>query len=154
MGVDHSYSAGYGIVLEYDDITSDVIEKLQYFPNYSGMTSHQDWLNYIKEQYGDDEEIDQAEAVSDYNGLEDVIEFMCTKYGLQYSTAGSSYSGELCWLLGAITSGGSNDYWFTEVTPDIDKFAGYEEVERKINELKSDLGLDRKLGHYAGMHIY
>ena len=149
MGVDHSFAAGYGIVLTYDDITTDLIKKVGYFPSYTEYKSHFEWAAAMQEDYEDD----LVSAAIDYNGLEDVIEFICRRYGLQYATAGSSYSGELCWLIGAVTSGGYNEYWFEEVTPD-PVFTGYDDVNEKLATLKAELGLDLKVSHYAGMHVY
>ena len=150
MGVDHSFAAGYGVVLTYEDITTDLIKTLEYFPSYSSWKSHEEWATEVLEEYEDG---DLAEAARDYNGNEDVIEFICKKYGLNYATAGSSYSGELCWLVGEVTSGGSNDYWFEEVAPD-PVFTSYDEVNEKLATLKADLGLNLKVSHYAGMHVY
>lgn len=150
MGVDHSFAAGYGIVLVYDDITTDLIKKVGYFPSYSQWTNHDDWAKEMIEEYEDE---DLVEAARDYSGIEDVIEFICRRYGLQYATAGSSYSGELCWLIGAVTSGGYNEYWFEEVTP-APVFTGYDDVNEKLATLKAELGLDLKVSHYAGMHVY
>ena len=151
MGVDHSYSAGYGIVLTYDDITTDTIKTLGYFPSYSQWTNHDDWAKEMIEEYEDE---DLVEAARDYSGIEDVVEFICKKYGLSYATAGSSYSGELCWLIGGGMTGGWNEYWFTEVAPD-PEFTSYDEVNEKLATLKAELGLNgHKVAHYAGMHVY
>lgn len=150
MGVDHSFAAGYGIVLTYDDITTDLIKKVGYLPSYTEYKSHLEWAAAMQEDYEDD----LAEAAIDYNGIEDVIEFICREYGLEYATAGSSYSGELCWLIGAVTSGGYNEYWFKEVEPS-PVFSGYDEVNEKLATLKAELGLNgHKVSHYAGMHVY
>lgn len=149
MGVDHSFAAGYGIVFECDSITNDLIKKVGYFPSYTEYKSHLEWAAAMQEDYEDD----LVSAAHDYNGLEDVIDFICREYGFEYATAGSSYSGELCWLVGGGITVGRNDYWFEEVTPE-PAFSGYAEVDEKLAKLKSDLGLDLKVAHYAGMHVY
>lgn len=140
MGVDYTYSSGYGIVLEREDFTEDLIYNIEYCPVWDSFTSHEEWLASTGDDILDDLDID------------DVIEFLCRKYKLEYSSAGNHYTGEVCWLIGSVHS--DSNYWFDEISIN-NSLGDIHQVKLRLERLKLDLGfgINKKISYYSGMAV-
>lgn len=140
MGIDYSHSAGYGIVLTtYDDNFEELARKLKVVPY--GYESYEAFVAEVP---------DEGER-ADYFDAYKVIEFICKKYGLNFATAGDSYSGELCYLIG---DAHSDNFWFEPIAGGPSHPFDVGTLNVKLHRLMDDLDISRTIGYYSGMHIY
>ena len=83
----------------------------------------------------------------------EVLEALCSKYQVDYATAGDSYSGEVQYLIGDVRTSHiydfqESDFMFLKKDDfNVDMFL-------KLEEILSTLELDRDIKFYTGLHVY
>lgn len=146
MGVTYTHSAGYGIVVERDCITDELLRVIEYHPDDGDLNSLDAFHAAADERYGGD----LCEAWENEDGdTYEVVAFICRKYGLNFATAGSHYDGEICYLVGDASS--DHNFWFEESS----MFTQFniDETEKRLYRFMSDIGKTFKIGFYSGMSI-
>lgn len=123
MGVEYSAVSGYGFMF---DVANDNIEDIA---NIAG---------YKTPSWG--------------FGAYEFVEWLCTKYELNYGVAGDAYGGEEFFLIG-VGIYGSDIYGLQEFTPVALEIA--QGATEKIQRVLDDLELsDKKIAFYSGMHVF
>jgi len=83
----------------------------------------------------------------------DILEALCSKYQVDYATAGDSYSGEVQYLIGDVRTTHIYDFESSDFTfltkDDFDT-----SLHLKLKDILSILGLDRDVKFYTGLHVY
>ena len=142
MGVDYSHSAGYGIVLSQEDGDDFVAMAIKAKVKPYGYDSFDQFMAEV---------MDEDERNDAYDDDYEIVDALSRKYGLSYLVAGSSYSGELCFLLGDGHS--DNNFWFEEINS-VPNPINIAEIEAKLERFMIEMGISKKIAYYSGMHVY
>jgi len=128
MGVDYSSVSGYGFALDSQE------------DDLRGMAER---VGFVNEQDEDD---------PDYFDGYEFVDWLCSKFGLNYGVAGDSYSGELFYLIGVGIQGtslyGLQEFKLRTILPTVDD-------SFKIQSALDAIGIpDRHVAFYSGMHVW
>jgi hypothetical protein len=81
-------------------------------------------------------------------GPYEVVEALCKKYGLDFVCAGDGYAGYVSFLIGDTFV--IDNYNFKEMS----HTSVVSDLRYKIFDTLRDLGLNKPVGYYVGMHVF